>query len=171
MDQAEAFKNIAKATQGGYAFANTQEQLEKALYRYLEVEPVINDLETIIKVQNNVIQELRHAENAISAKNYATAKDRIMQAHQISKGTIPPFKDLGRRRAEEVFKQAFENARKIRTNLNDTLEIIKTLVHQAETNDIESYNKSVVEYNQKRKEYNRTAKEDNILRRRLREFK
>jgi Mg-chelatase subunit ChlD len=170
-DQGEEFKNIAKATQGGYAFANTQEQLEKALYRFLEVEPVLNDLETIIKVQNNVIQELRHVENAISAKNYATAKDRIMQAHQILKGTIPPFKDLGRRRAEEVFKQAFENARTIRTNLNDSLEIIKTLVHQAETNDIESYNKSVVEYNQKMKEYNRTAKEDNILRRRLREFK
>ena len=167
-DQGEAFKNIAKATGGGYTFANTQEELEKALHNYLEVEPVLNDLETIIKVQNNVIAELGHVQDALRAKKYADARNRIKQAYKISKGTIPPFKDLGRRRAEKVYKQAFENARIIRTNLNDTLEVIQTLVHQAETKDIEGYNKSADKYNKLMQEYNRTAQEDNKLRQQLR---
>lgn len=168
IDKAEAFKNITKATGGSYTFANTQKDLEDALYNFLEVEPVLNDLETIIKVQNRVIEEFGYVHDAIKAKKYADARNRIKQAHQISRGTIPPFKDLGRRRAEEVYKKAFENARAIRTNLNDTLEVIQTLVHQAETNNIEGYNKSADVYNKLMQEYNRTAQADNKLRQQLR---
>ena len=168
IDKAEAFKNIAKATGGKYTFATNQKELENALHNFLEVEPVINDLETIIKVQNNVTAELGHVNDALKAKKYADARNHIKQAHQISRGTIPPFKDLGRRRAEKVYKQAFENARMIRTNLNDTLEVIQTLVDQAETKDIEGYNKSADAYNKLMQEYNRTAEEDNKLRKQLR---
>jgi len=161
------FKNIAKATNGHAVVVDTQKQLGVALKSFFEVEPVYNDIMAIIDVQNSVINQLNKVIETLDDKNYSAAETGIKKAQKLSTTSIPPFRDLSRRRSEADFLKAFDIARKIRGLQDGIIVAYKDLVSSAKKNDAAAYDESLKSIAQLSSEYNNIADEGNRILTRL----
>ncbi len=145
------FMDIAKAVGASNQVETiiTQEQLEKALERVFDFEPVFRNLGSMVSILTGSIDQLNKTVHDLNNEDFSAAQGRISKAREGFEETKHRFRDMGRRRSREAFTSAFAVAgtlRELQSTMTDKMAALAE-VGRDDADDTETYNRIVDEYN------------------------
>jgi hypothetical protein len=151
----EKLAELATATGGEVTLANTREDLGKALYQHLIVEPVVADSRQIIQILNDTVTLTNAALDRLNNKDYAGAEAGLTQAQSKWNSSQPEFEALRQRqRRMESFQRLFENAKIQRQRQEEMLSTMQTLIRDAKAGDADGLALNASRYKNLADQYN-----------------
>lgn len=145
---------IAQITGGKVVFADHPHELDNVLHQLLVVEPVVNDVHSLVQILNVGVGHINQAIGSINGKDYSSAEAGIEAARDEFKHSDLPFLDLGKRQSSEQFQKLYQMAAVNRDLQDKFFNLSQILVSQGKGNDIEDFNKTIQKYNELSAAYN-----------------
>lgn len=162
-DQREAFRKIAQATGAQATFVATEEELLTVLKKFLEVEPVVTDVNTFLAILNKVIGHLNEMVRSIDRRDYESARGMLRAAREEFAGTDLSFRDLATRRTIPDYQMLYEVARQNRETQSQALKLSESMIALARREDIDAYNNAIAEWNGLIETYNQNVSNINQI--------
>lgn len=162
-------QSLAEAVEGRAYAVRDEAQLEQLLTRILEVDPVIRNLTTIVKVVNESVNYLEQSGRSIQAGDLATARVNAVKAHSLAAQTAIPYRDLARRRGNDVFAQVFANSKDLRDLQVRMVDLRAQQIVELESGDTLGFNRAVARYRNLVGDYNRLVQKGNALLQQIRQ--
>lgn len=152
--QQQNIAQMAQSTGGQFDFVDHRQDLDNSLHRILVVEPVVNDVNSLVQILNTGVAHINTTIGSINAKDYSAAEAGVESARNEFKHSDLPFHDLGKRQSSEQFGKLYQLAAMNRDLQDKFLSLSDTLVSRAKANDIEGFNKTIEKYNELSAAYN-----------------
>lgn len=165
--QQQNLAQIAQSTGGKFVFVDHREDLDKALHQLLVVEPVVNDVNSLVQILNAGVARINETIGNINAKNYSAAEAGVQAARSEFSRSDLPFRDLGKRQSNDQFRKLYQLAVANRDLQDQFLSLSTALVSRGQANDIEGFNKTIQGYNQLSATYNQRVGQINEILRQL----
>lgn len=165
--QQQNLAQIAQSTGGKFVFVDHREDLDKALHQLLVVEPVVNDVNSLVQILNAGVARINETIGNINAKNYSAAEAGVQAARSEFSRSDLPFRDLGKRQSNDQFRKLYQLAVANRDLQDQFLSLSTTLVSRGQANDIEGFNKTIQNYNELSATYNQRVGQINEILRQL----
>jgi len=141
--------------------------LDKALHQLLVVEPVVNDVNSLVQILNTGVAHINDAIGNINGKNYSAAQTGLEAARSEFSRSDLPFRDLGKRQSSDQFRKLYDLAAANRDLQDRFLSLSTDLVSRGRANDIEGFNKTIRNYNDLSSAYNQRVGQINDILRQL----
>ena len=165
--QQQNIAQIAQSTKGHFDFVDRRQDLDNVLRQVLVVEPVVNDVNSLVQFLNAGVAHINQLIGSINAKDFSAAESELEAARKEFKGSDVPFRDLGDRQSTEQFRKLYQIATVNRDLQDQFLSLAETLVSRGRANDIEGFNKTIQKYNELSSAYNERVSQINELVRQL----
>lgn len=159
--QKQVLGAIADGTKGKVAFAENRDELDKVLNRILILEPVADDVKTMVSILNNCVERLNKVSADLNQPDGGTADIDFRAAQDQFKDSDLSFHDLGARQTRPDFQNLYKLASANRELQQRLFTAMDKLIGKKKSADVEGYNVSVAEFNDLINAYNRKIGELN----------
>ncbi len=145
---------LATETHGEAYAAENEAQLDAALFRPIEISPVLGDIKHSTEILNAVIDRTNESLEALNRKDYAASEQSLTAARSEFERTAPLFEDFRKRQGEQTFRDAQRIASENRDIQGKILDLWQPMIEHAKRNEDEEFNKSLDAFAPLREAYN-----------------